>query len=178
MKSFVSSSRFIQPRRFKTAVATNERIDFDNNVNTAKSSPDTVVSTSTKFNIADIICNIEQVYDSSLLKWDDIRKSDEREHALMQGMAIETNIASSSSLGHVEDENDIFEVNDCPALIQTNTLDANVAELYRTKSESLNQSNSHENHNGVGSFHIDVFAIRILLLLFILRASYIYRINI
>jgi hypothetical protein len=93
MKSSVKKSRFVQPRRFESvSPETNSKLivpvdDSTNEIPSSKSdtSPDCALSTESEESIADILCNLEQIYDRSFLKWDKIRREDEFEHALMRG---------------------------------------------------------------------------------------------
>lgn len=92
MKSFVKSSRFVQPRRVENSApssSSSRKAPEEDAI-----SPTTVLLNSNNSggpenisSIEDFVSNLEQqVHDSSSIgKWDELRKTEEREHALMRG---------------------------------------------------------------------------------------------
>lgn len=124
----MKSSRFIQPKRPSAQARNSSPDDVDDNASTAANnrakdadgvSPTTVAmvtdvsATSTpEINIEDLLSNLEQVYSdsTSFSKWDDIRKTEEREHALMQGkLPIPTTDSRTKSNDDDDDDNDIVK---------------------------------------------------------------------
>jgi hypothetical protein len=88
MKTYTQSSRFIQPKKFGRCSEVPVVYPFDNLTN--QSDIDSIISpqSATDFNIVEEICSLEQQYSKSVLKWDNIRKREEHEHAMMQGKAL------------------------------------------------------------------------------------------
>jgi hypothetical protein len=84
MKSYIKTSRFVQPKRATKldSVVTNE------------SSPTSIVADVAlrSVKIEDVLSNLEQVCDSSTAKWDVLRRMEDREHAMMQGLSTEPNV--------------------------------------------------------------------------------------
>lgn len=84
MESFARTSRFIQPKRSSA----DGFADVSPKVDTTDASPTAVAMTTSHDAIGDILSNLENIFDSSFSKWDELRKMDEREHALMQGLIV------------------------------------------------------------------------------------------
>lgn len=186
MKSSVRSSRFIQPRRRESeSQQTHDKCIFDGSETGKKisikseASPDCVVSSELKDNIADIICNLEQMYDSSFLKWDNIRRSDELEHAMMRGiicLAAET--STSSQIQQADDTTYSVEEATKQGVIHSDHRCLFTSEEEEDESESEQFTCAKEISAIYIGFDVKCFASLALLLLFLLRVSYSQRINI
>ena len=163
------SSRFIQPRRVESMTAGIQGdiiLDDPGNehrINTSSdSSPDCVVSSTSKENIADILCNLEQMYDSSFSKWDNIRKIDELEHAAMRGIPIfPTDNTTISELQPAQETKVV-------AIVASVSTNVNID--FKSEGEQ-----SPPMTRGSPPFDFRAFVKLMLLLLFLLRASYTQR---
>lgn len=185
MKSSVRSSRFIQPRRLESVSqqihdkSTCDGSDTGEKLNNkSEASPDCVVYSELKENIADILCNLEQMYDNSFLKWDNIRRSDELEHAMMRGIVCLAPVTSTSSQIQQADEK-IYSVE---GAIKQEVIHANhrclfISEEAEHESESEQYTCTNEISGIPIVFDVKCFASLALLLLFLLRVSYSQRIN-
>jgi hypothetical protein len=181
MKSFMGHSRFIQPRRFESATRDTHGARIFDEANTEKianvsnSSPDCVASKLSKESIADILCNLEQMYDRSISKWDNIRKIDELEHATMRGLPFLTSEMSikSSDMLQVHETNEVTDVvgehDDLPT--------ANNRAFINTKDGLISESEQMLVTGRATIFDMKNFVALTLLLLFLLRASYTQRIS-
>jgi hypothetical protein len=186
MKSSVRSSKFIQPRRFELASQqTHDKSILDALVGDEKisrkseNSPDCVLSMDLSESIADILCNLEQMYDSSFLKWDNIRRSDELEHAMMRGIICLTAETSASSQQQQGDEKTrSFEGAPTHEVIHTDNRCLFMSEEPQQKSESENLTRTKAISGLSTVFDVKSFALLTLLLLFLLRVSYSQRISI
>jgi hypothetical protein len=122
MKGAMKISRLIRPRQAFSPDDTGSTKAKD-----AAASPttDAVVVTAPvrdfAVDIEDFVSNLEQTYDSSLSKWDDLRKMEAREHALMQGTMLPeqlnteipgTKRANNSIKIHKETKDDDFDDDD------------------------------------------------------------------
>jgi hypothetical protein len=81
MKSYIKTSRFVQPKRAAT------KLDSGTNESTSPTSIVADVAVLESVKIEDVLSNLEQVCDSSTTKWDVLRRMEDREHAIMQGLS-------------------------------------------------------------------------------------------
>jgi hypothetical protein len=182
MKSFISNSRFIQPRRFESApleTHNKEMLDesmTERNINRSATSPDCVESTASEESIADILCNLEQIYDRSISKWDKIRKTDELEHAMMRGITCYTNeadIPSDTGTIRAHEKNDatkvVNEFVNVQSEVQLAPINVNTELKSQTKQCTYTQGNA-------SVFDMRCFLALTALLLILLRFSYAERI--
>jgi hypothetical protein len=82
MKSYIKTSRFVRPKR---------AANLDSVTN--ESSPTSIVADVAvlqSVKIEDVLSNLEQVCDSSTVKWDVLRRMEDREHAIMQGLSSDS----------------------------------------------------------------------------------------
>ena len=183
MKSFISSSRFIQPRRFESSSPENHKEQAlsedsatDNITSKSECSPDCVVSTESEESIADILCNLEQIYDRSFSKWDKIRKTDEIEHAMMRG--VECNKEKSTTPATAFQPNEKSDAtkstsacNDLLSVSQSLSISTNI----EPKSEIDQCTSTDENARVAFIFDVRCFVVLTVLLLILLHVSYTQR---
>jgi hypothetical protein len=179
MKRFVSGSRPVKADITDATRDSSDATAFDspksgNFTSDSETSPDGVASITSEPNIADILCTLEQVYDTSFLKWDDIRKTDEIEHALMRGVTAdvvceEINLTSDESN---DNGNDAIKLNDADQILNTLYPDA-ANDILRCEFGSQTTSDSaFLEYRALGRF-----TLWLLVLLFLLFISYVQRIH-
>ena len=119
------------------------------------------------------------MYDSSFLKWDNIRRSDELEHAMMRGiicLAAET--STSSQIQQADDTTYSVEGATKQGVIHSDHRCLFTSEEEEDESESEQFTCAKEISAIYIGFDVKCFASLALLLLFLLRVSYSQRINI
>lgn len=88
MKTYTQSSRFVQPKKVGRGSEEPAMRMLDSPANQGKLGSNDSPQSITDFNIVEELCSLEHEYSKSFSKWDNIRKMDEREHAIMQGKAL------------------------------------------------------------------------------------------
>ena len=133
-------------------------------------------------NVGDILCNLEQMYDSSFLKWDNIRRSDELEHAIMRGTICLTEETSASSQAQRTDE----KTHSFKGVLKHEVpiTDNHCLFVSEEEKEAKQESESEQlaRTNAIAGmttgFDVKCFASLTLLLLFLLRVSHSQRLSI